>query len=99
MPLVSQVVIGGSNVDFTAKANSDIIVRFGCNSICEILLFTACKDLKQQQQHIFFVLQYNGATNVGSIRQTFGGVGRNIAGISSLKILVFSSRIGTRVLR
>ncbi|CAB3998063.1 pseudouridine-metabolizing bifunctional -like isoform X1, partial [Paramuricea clavata] len=41
------VVIGGSNIDFTAKANSEIM--------------------------------FYGATNVGRVRQTFGGVGRNIA--------------------
>ena len=41
------VVIGGSNVDFTAKAN--------------------------------FEIMFHGATNIGTIRQMFGGVARNIA--------------------
>lgn len=69
-----QVVIGGINVDFIAKGKTKTLqVSFIHNTIYPHLeglmkVWTTC------------LFQF-GQTNPGSVCQSFGGVGRNIAGV------------------
>lgn len=69
-----QVVIGGINVDFIAKGKTKTLqVRFIRNTIYPhweglMKVLTTC------------LFQF-GQTNPGSVCQSFGGVGRNIAGV------------------
>lgn len=74
-----QVVIGGTNVDFIAKGKTkelhvSLIHRHYCRPREEISFFVTSKKS--------CIFQF-GQTNPGSVCQSFGGVGRNIAGVFS----------------
>lgn len=68
-----QVVIGGINVDFIAKGKTKTLrVR---TSLLKIVVF----DSHMSKLTSCCSLQF-GETNAGSLFQSFGGVGRNLAG-------------------
>lgn len=79
--LCLQVVVGGINVDFIAKAKTKTHV------ISNALYMQSPHTISyptHSAQHLYretlFSLFQFGQTNQGSVSQSFGGVGRNVAG-------------------
>lgn len=75
-----QVVIGGINVDFIAKGKTKKIhVRFHFMLSIHMQICRR-KYINWLLRMSFYLFQF-GQTNPGSVCQSFGGVGRNIAGL------------------
>lgn len=78
MTILLQVVIGGINVDFIAKGKTKALkVSFIYNMDSATIVQRKWTRLTSENSRYLFQF---GQTNPGSVCQSFGGVGRNIAG-------------------
>lgn len=78
MTILLQVVIGGINVDFIAKGKTKALnVSFIYDMESATIVQRRWTRLSSENSRYLFQF---GQTNPGSVCQSFGGVGRNIAG-------------------
>lgn len=88
MTILLQVVIGGINVDFIAKGKTKALkVSFIYDMESATIVQRRWTRLTSENSRYLFQF---GQTNPGSVCQSFGGVGRNIAGwLFFLNLIMF----------
>lgn len=94
---LSQVVIGGINVDFIAKGKSKNVKVSWTKAVFIQIIIWVVSDNRSKVRMICCLFQF-GQTGPGSVCQSFGGVGRNIAGVfSSDRVHVFACSLSVAV--